>query len=162
MDEAFANALMELRGPLFDTIFKEAGLMDIPFFCGAPAGVGNGEIEDEGQVGPEISGCGCRDRHDFIFRYAAASPLIGECTAGEPIGQDGYTGLQCGAYFLIDELGAAGHVEKHFSADVHPLAAFGEEDIANIFSDQGSTRLAKAFEFDAVCVEIIFKFGELG
>ena len=99
------------------------------------------EVEDDGEVGVGAIDGGFGDLLDLLEVHAPAAALVGEGRGGEAIREDAFAGGECGFDLFMDELGAGGHVEKHFTADVHAVRWRGRGGFCGFVRQWGCRRV---------------------
>ncbi len=175
----FADALEVVTGALFNAVFhggvvEEDGLLVADLASSAAGGTAGPEgieschgdigveIEDDGEVGPGTFDGDFGDAEDGVHGHAAAAALVGEGGGGEAVGNDAFAGGEGGLDVFMDELGARGHVEEHFAVEVHAFVFGGEEEVADLFTDEGAAGLTEASDADVGVFEAGDEGFELG
>ena len=89
----------------------------------AAAGLGEGHIQPEGEIGLKTACCETFHRVDQGQGQAPAIALIGGCRSGEAITKHPISGLQRRQQERFDMLGTVGCIKKQFGPGqgLHPL-----------------------------------------
>ena len=99
-------------------------------------------VEDDHQVGPDLSERDLPDAEDVRDGNAACGALVGEGRGDEAVREHELPRVEGGLDFLAHQLSAAGHIEQHLAADVHVAEARVEQQLADALADDRAAGLA--------------------
>lgn len=125
-------------------------------------GLGDGDVEDDGEVRPAGLDGDIGDGADLLFGEAVAADLIGEGGRDKAIADDGLAGGEGGEDDLGDHLGTGSHIEEHFAAHGHFGVSGVEENCADLLADLGGAWIADGEGLEMVFLEGFDEEFELG
>ena len=103
------------------------------------------DIKDDNEVRPVLAQRDTAHGEDVGDRQASGRALVSQRRGDEPVGDHEFASRDRRRDALGDELGPAGHEQKHLAADVHGVGLFVlgvEEDLADFLADVRPAGLA--------------------
>jgi len=153
----FEEALADLLVVIFAFLFHAVGDVFEAF-----GGCGQVGIQYQCHIRPEPFERAAGEVYDFIDAETAGVALV--CAgAGEPaVEDDAFALLEGGSDAFGPQLGAGGHIQKDFGAEVHLVVGGVEEYLSDLFADGGCAGVAEGDGLYAGGLEILGEHGGLG